>query len=114
MDQECFICLEPHKVLNSRERTYYFKNFKYTFHCNCRTYTHEKCMQKWIEHAPKCPICRQKLYVKKNWIVTVLDVFKKIIIVFVKVCILFCIIIFGVKYIFTAVKDDFDTRNCRM
>jgi hypothetical protein len=121
MDRECFICLEPNKVVNSRERAYYIKKYKYTFECKCITYTHEKCMQRWIVSMPICPICREKLHVKKNLIVTVLDVFKKIIIifvkvciVFVKVCILFCIIIFGVKYIFTTVKDNFDTRNCRM
>jgi hypothetical protein len=114
MENECFICLEPNKVVNSRERTYYIKKYIYTFECKCITYSHEKCMQRWIASMPICPICRNRLFIKKNWIVTVIDRFNKIIIVFVKVFIILYIIIFGVNFILSSVKHDFDTRNCRM
>ncbi len=114
MDRECFICLEPNKVLNSRERTYYIQKYKYSFDCSCRTYTHEKCMQTWIEHTPICPICRHSLHIKKNYVVIILDISGRIIMAFVKSCITVLILFFGINYIFTAVKYEFDTRNCRM
>lgn len=110
MDQECFICLEPNKVVNSRERTYYIKKFKYTFDCKCITYTHEKCMQKWISRTPKCPICRNQLHVCANWVYK----FGEIIILLIRIFIVFYTVIYGVKYIFDSVHRDFDTRTCSM
>ena len=110
MEHECFICLEPNKVVNSRERTYYIKKFKYTFDCKCTTYTHVKCMQKWISRTPKCPICRNELQVCTIWYYT----FGQVIILYIRVFIILYTVIYGVNYIFVSVKRDFDTRSCSM
>lgn len=108
MEQECFICLEPNKVINSREHAYYIKKHRYTFKCKCITYTHKKCMQNWISRTPKCPICRNKLQVHINWYYG----FGQFIILYIKVFIVFYIVIYGVNYIFVSVHHDFYARSC--
>ena len=59
--EDCFICLEPNSVINCREAAYTIQNKTYYFSCDCKIYTHAKCMQTWLEYAQKCPICRTKL-----------------------------------------------------
>ena len=110
MDQECFICLEPNKVINSRERTYYIKNFKYTFDCKCTTYTHEKCMQKWISRTPKCPICRNELQVCTNWI----NEFGHFIMIYIRGFVFLYTVIYLVELYFCLSKHKFDTISCSM
>ena len=108
--ENCFICLESNSVINCREAIYSIQNEKYYFSCECKIYTHVNCMQIWLEHTQKCPICRCKLpfYQGKTLV-------KKFCKAFVKSCV---VVFLFIIYISEAVKkeirqDDFDITFCR-
>jgi len=110
MDADCIVCLESNKVA-AKKSFYFVKNKIYMIKCNCVFYTHTQCMQTWLEHTPKCPICRCNLpcYQGKLFILLCKA--------FVKSCIIVFLIMICIIHISTAVteeiQDNFNITTCR-
>ena len=57
-DNPCIICLDPNGAIiinDLRTEVTILKT------CNCKFYTHEKCIVTWITNNPTCPYCKQSL-----------------------------------------------------
>ena len=50
---ECYICNNP---INPKTKDFKLKPFKLP--CDCKHYTHAKCLIKWLKSKSKCPTCR--------------------------------------------------------
>ena len=58
---ECYICNTP---LDFKETEFKMKPFKLP--CDCKQYTHAKCMLKWLRTKSKCPTCRYNFSDSEN------------------------------------------------
>ncbi len=66
MASECLICLTPTKTIINKDISLYSKKNGqyYVQKCKCTVICHQTCMEKWINVAPNCLICRKPLGIK--------------------------------------------------
>ena len=66
MASECLICLTPTKTIINKDISLYSKKSGqyYVQKCKCTMICHQTCMEKWINVAPNCLICRKPLGIK--------------------------------------------------
>ena len=66
MASECLICLTPTKTIINKDISLYSKKTGqyYVQKCKCTVICHPTCMEKWINVAPNCLICRKPLGIK--------------------------------------------------
>ena len=66
MTSECLICLTPTKTKINKDISLYSKKTGqyYVQNCKCTVICHPSCMEKWINVAPNCLICRKPLGIK--------------------------------------------------
>jgi len=65
----CIICLDTIETIPSIYDIYVhiyliFSN-KYHYYwkpCNCKIIAHRECIQKWYNHTPTCPYCKNSVY----------------------------------------------------
>ena len=64
---QCFICFENILIINNPKKKLQqiIKN-KFINKCKCDGNLHVNCFEIWYKFSQKCPICREKLIIKKN------------------------------------------------
>jgi len=58
---ECYIC---NNIIDPKTEDFKLKPFKLP--CNCKQYTHAKCMLKWLRMKSKCPTCKYNFSDSEN------------------------------------------------
>ncbi len=102
-NNNCYICLEPCWSYDPDHM--YLVDYKHLyFDCKCRVYTHKRCMQVWLNRNPCCIICRGNARIYQNIILNWISV---------RGVVWILINLFFIRYIYTAVLDNFYARTCR-
>lgn len=61
VDKECIICLEKTHINNKDHITLMNEMYFLIKKCDCQCYAHHKCIEKWIDINPVCPICKGEI-----------------------------------------------------
>jgi hypothetical protein len=62
INNECIICWLPSTEISPVKRMK--EHLFFVSNCDCNTFFHDTCLNKWLENKSSCPICCQKMSVK--------------------------------------------------
>ena len=81
-NNECIICWLPStentQVKCMKEHSFFVSK------CNCNTFFHDTCLNKWLETKSTCPICCTKISIKNDENITIYMKIKRYIIIIYK------------------------------
>ena len=72
INKECFICFE-NKDMDNKETIKMIDQTKFLKLCKCDGWIHERCLNTWCVKNKKCPICRNIMDKKMNYVITFLN-----------------------------------------